>query len=67
MKWNIGKESDAGRGIDEVSVVEAESGGLFAVSRAWEEEESAKGGLAKYKYTCLEKIPAGETSGEFFF
>jgi sialidase-1 len=33
--WKIGAKSDAGRGINEVSVVETETGGLFVVSRAW--------------------------------
>ncbi len=33
--WSIGKKSDAGRGINEVSIVETEEGGLFVVSRAW--------------------------------
>lgn len=33
--WTIGSKSDAGRGINEVSVVETETGGLFVVSRAW--------------------------------
>ncbi len=33
--WKIGRKSEAGRGINEVSVVETETGGLFVVSRAW--------------------------------
>ena len=33
--WKIGNKSEAGRGINEVSVVETENGGLFVVSRAW--------------------------------
>ena len=43
--WKIGKKSDAGRGINEVSIVETSEGGLFVVSRAW------GGGLRKVAYS----------------
>ncbi len=33
--WHIGKKSEAGRGINEVSIVETDGGGLMVVSRAW--------------------------------
>ncbi|MBR5331308.1 MAG: exo-alpha-sialidase [Akkermansia sp.] len=33
--WSIGRKSDAGRGINEVSIAETEEGGLLVVSRAW--------------------------------
>lgn len=52
-KWSIGKKSDAGRGINEVSVVETETGGLFVVSRAW------GGNLRKVAYS----EDGGETWG----
>ena len=43
--WKIGKKSDAGRGINEVSIVETTDGGLLVVSRAW------GGGLRKVAYS----------------
>ncbi len=33
--WHIGKKSQAGRGINEVSIAETDEGGLVVVSRAW--------------------------------
>ncbi len=33
--WKIGKKSDAGKGINEVSIAETDDGGLIVVSRAW--------------------------------
>ncbi len=33
--WHIGKKSEAGRGINEVSIAETDGGGLVVVSRAW--------------------------------
>lgn len=43
--WNIGRKSDAGRGINEVSIAETEEGGLLVVSRAW------GGGVRKVAYS----------------
>ena len=33
--WALGKKSEAGKGINEVSVAETDDGGLYVVSRAW--------------------------------
>ncbi len=33
--WHIGKKSQAGRGINEVSIAETDDGGLVVISRAW--------------------------------
>ncbi len=33
--WHIGKKSETGKGINEVSIAETDGGGLVVVSRAW--------------------------------
>ncbi len=33
--WHIGKKSEAGKGINEVSIAETDEGGLIVISRAW--------------------------------
>lgn len=52
--WHIGQKSDAGRGINEVSAVETETGGVLVVSRAW------GGNLRKVAYSD----DGGETWGQ---
>lgn len=52
--WKVGKSSAAGGGVNEVSVVETEEGGLFVVSRAW------GGSVRKIAYSR----DGGETWGE---
>lgn len=52
--WNLGKQSAAGGGVNEVSMAETEDGGLIIVSRAW------GGGQRKVAYSK----DGGETWGD---
>lgn len=53
--WKIGEKSAKGGGVNEVSVVETEDGGIFIVSRQWD-----GGGKRKVAYSS----DGGETWGE---